>query len=113
MTLTQKASGLLPKSIKLQQIDPALTGAATMVVVPSQSKKSAMAFKFINYVASVEAQDILVNVMKAIPMIDPNKLSKATIDQLSGLEVKYRVAMIGGLPTKIQQRWTKEIATLP
>jgi putative spermidine/putrescine transport system substrate-binding protein len=113
MTLTQKASGLLPASIKLQQIDPALTGSATMVFVPSLSKKSAMAFKFINYVASVEAQDILVNVMKAIPMIDPNKLPKATIDQLSGLEVKYRVAMIGGLPTKIQQRWTKEIATLP
>jgi putative spermidine/putrescine transport system substrate-binding protein len=111
--LSAKLKGLLPKSIKLQQIDPALTGSNTMLFVPSQSKKSAMAFKFMNYVASPDGQEILVNVMQAIPMIDSKKLPKASIDLLSGLEVKFRIIMVGGIQTKVQQRWTKEIATLP
>jgi putative spermidine/putrescine transport system substrate-binding protein len=113
MTLDQKSRGLLPKSIKLQQIDPALTGSITLLMVPSLSKKSAMAFKFMNYVASVQAQDILVNVMKAIPVIDSGLLPKATLDLLSGLEIRYRTTTIGGLGSKLNQRWTKEIATLP
>jgi putative spermidine/putrescine transport system substrate-binding protein len=113
MTLDQKSRKLLPASIKLQQIDPALTGSITVCVVPSLSKNSAAAFKFMNYVVSVEAQDTLVNVMKAIPVIDTAKLPKATVDLLSGLEIRYRTATIGGLGSKLNQRWSKEIATLP
>jgi putative spermidine/putrescine transport system substrate-binding protein len=113
MTLDQKSRGLLPASIKLQQLEPPLTGSITTLVVPSMSKNSAAAFKFMNYVASVEAQDILVNVMKAIPVIDSNRLPKATVDLLSGLEIRYRTETIGALQTKMYERWTKEIATLP
>jgi putative spermidine/putrescine transport system substrate-binding protein len=114
MTLDQKSKNLLPASIKLQQLEPSLTGAITMVAIPSLSKNAAAAYKFMNYVASVEAQDIFVKVMKAIPMIDTKKLPAATIEMLSGLQVaKYRTSTIGTLGTLIQQRWTKEIATLP
>ena len=113
MTLDQKSRGLLPKSIKLQQIDPPLTGNITLCVIPSLSKKSDMAMKFLNYVASVQAQDILVNVMKAIPVIDSGLLPAATLNLLSGLEIRFRTQTTGGLGTKLNQRWTKEIATLP
>jgi putative spermidine/putrescine transport system substrate-binding protein len=113
MTLDQKSRGLLPASIKLQQIDPPLTGNITQAVIPSMSKNAEAAYKFLNFVASVEAQDILVNVMKAIPVIDTNKLPKATVDLLSGLEIRYRTSTIGALGTKLNERWTKEIATLP
>jgi putative spermidine/putrescine transport system substrate-binding protein len=113
MTLDQKSRGLLPASIKLQQIDPPLTGNITQAVIPVMSKNAEAAYKFLNFVASVEAQDILVNVMKAIPVIDTNKLPKATVDLLSGLEIRFRSYTIGGLNTKLQERWSKEIATLP
>ena len=113
MTLDQKSRKLLPASIKLQQIDPPLTGNITLLVVPALSKSADAAFKFMNYVASVEAQDILVNVMKAIPVIDTNKLPKATVDLLSGLEIRYRTQTVGGLGSKLNERWSKEIPTLP
>lgn len=113
MTLDQKSRGLLPASIKLQQIDPPLTGAITQAVIPVMSKNAEASYKFLNFVVSVEGQDILVNVMKAIPVIDTNKLPKATVDLLSGLEIKFRTQTIGGLSTKLNERWSKEIATLP
>lgn len=114
MTLDQKSRGLLPASIKLAQIEPSLTGALTQVAIPSMSKNAAADYKFLNYVASVEAQDIFVKVMKAIPVIDTKKLPAATLDLLSGLQMaKYRTATIGALGPLLNQRWTKDIATLP
>ncbi len=78
------------------------------------SKNAVAAYKFLNFVASVEAQDLLVKYMKAIPVIDTKKLPTATLDLLSGLQMtKYRTTTIGGLGTKLNERWTKEIATLP
>jgi putative spermidine/putrescine transport system substrate-binding protein len=113
-TLDQKSRGLLPASIKLAQIEPALTGTPTSLVIPSMAKTAAVSYKFLNYVVSVEAQDMLVNVMKAIPVIDPKKLPAATLDLLSGLQMKnYRISALGGLGTKLNERWTKDIATLP
>jgi putative spermidine/putrescine transport system substrate-binding protein len=115
MVLDQKSRKLLPASIKLAQIDPSLTGNLTMVAIPSASTKAALSQKFLNYIASAEAQDIFVRVMKAIPMIDTAKLPPATIELLSGLKVStsYRTSTLGALGTKLNARWTQDIATLP
>jgi putative spermidine/putrescine transport system substrate-binding protein len=114
MTLDQKSRKLLPASIKLQQLDPPLTGNVTMCSVPAMSKYIPLACKFLNFTVSAQGQDILVQVMKAIPLIDTTKLPAATLDLLSGLQMKtYRTATLGALGTKLNERWTKEIATLP
>jgi len=114
MVLSQKSQNLLPASIRLQQIDPSLTGNIAMLAIPSLSKYPNQAQKFLNYVVSVEAQDIFVRVMKAIPAVDPSKLPPATVEMLAGLQMKtYRTLTNGNLGTVIQQRWTKDIATLP
>jgi putative spermidine/putrescine transport system substrate-binding protein len=112
--LDQKSRGLLPASIKLAPIDPPLTGNLTQVAIPTLSKNAAASYKFLNYAASVEAQDIFVKVMKAIPVIDTKKLPASTLDMLSGLQMtSYRTSTIGALGPKLNERWTKEIATLP
>ncbi|HOX31239.1 MAG TPA: extracellular solute-binding protein [Spirochaetales bacterium] len=112
--LDQKAKGLLPASIRLAQIDPPLTGSLYMLGVPSLSKNKEAAYKFLNFVASAEAQDIFVRVMKAIPVIDPAKLPADTVSMLSGLKANYRTMTIGNLGSKqMYPRWTREISTLP
>lgn len=111
--LDQKSKGLLPASIMLAQVDPALTGSLYMLGMPTLSTKKEAAYKFLNFVASPEAQDIFVSVMKAIPVIAPAKLPAQTVAMLSGLQATYRTATIGALQTQMYQRWTKEIGTLP
>jgi putative spermidine/putrescine transport system substrate-binding protein len=110
--LDQKSKGLLPASIKLAVLDPPLTGSYYQLSIPALSPKKEAAFKFLNYVASVEAQDIFVRVMKAIPVIDPSKLPAETMQMLSGLQPVYRVMTVGGLDGKMKERWSKEIGTL-
>lgn len=111
--LDQKSRGLLPASIKLTQLEPSLTGSIVMLAIPALSKKTEAAYKFLDFIASPEAQDIFVKVMKAIPAIDPSKLPAATVDLLSGLnQSAYRTATIGSLGPLMNQRWTNEISTL-
>jgi len=113
-TLDQKSRKLLPASIKLLQLDPSLTGNVTMCAIPAMSRYPTQACKFLDFAASVAAQDIFVKVMKAIPLIDPAKLPPETLDLLSGLKMStYRTATLGALGTKLNERWTKDIATLP
>ncbi|MFZ2636282.1 MAG: extracellular solute-binding protein [Rectinemataceae bacterium] len=111
--LDQKSKGLLPASIKLTQINPSLTGSLYMLTIPALSKKAEAAYKFLDYVASVEAQDIFIRVMKAIPVIDTKKLPASTIELLSGLsQDSYRTATIGSLGPLMNKRWTNDISTL-
>jgi putative spermidine/putrescine transport system substrate-binding protein len=113
MTLDQKSRGLLPKSIKITQIDPAFTGGIQTLVIPSISKNKEAAYKLLDFVASPEGQKIFVEKMKAIPVIDTSLLSKDTLDMLSGLDVKkLRTYTIGALERELQKRWQSEIATL-
>lgn len=113
MTLDQKSRGLLPKSIKITQIDPAFTGGIQTLVIPSISKNKEAAYKLLDFVASPEGQKIFVENMKAIPVINTSLLSKDTLDMLSGLDVKkLRAYTIGALERELQKRWQSEIATL-
>lgn len=113
MTLDQKSRGLLPKSIKLAQIDPPFTGGIQTLVIPSMSKNKEAAYKLLNFVASPEGQKIFVEKMKAIPVIKTSLLSKDTLDVLSGLDIKkLRTYTIGALDGEAQKKWQSEIATL-
>lgn len=69
MVLSQKQQKLLPDTIKLTQIFPAFTGSITSLVVPSISSHKEADYKFLNYVASPQAQAIFVEKQAAIPVI--------------------------------------------
>lgn len=113
MFLTDMAKGLMPKTCKITQIDPQLPGGIVRLVVPSSSKNKEAAYTFMNYVASAEGQGILVDSLKAIPVIDQSKLSKTTIDQLAGLKMsKFRSYSIGDLEAQLFEKWQNEIANM-
>jgi putative spermidine/putrescine transport system substrate-binding protein len=113
MTLEQLSKGTLPKSIKIAQITPELTGNLQSLVVPTKGKNKEAAQKFLNFTVSAQGQDIFLNTMKAIPVIDASKLSKESLALLSGLEIKaFRGYSIGNLGTELNKRWQDDIATL-
>jgi putative spermidine/putrescine transport system substrate-binding protein len=112
-TLNQKSRRLLPASTKLQQIDPPLTSTLALLAIPSMSKNAA-AQKFINCALSPEAQNIIATVNHSNLVIDTKRLPAATFEMLAGFDPGvYRTSALGGLRTMLNERWTKEIATLP
>jgi putative spermidine/putrescine transport system substrate-binding protein len=69
--LTAMNTGQLGPNIKLLQIaNPSFTGGAAYLGVPKTAKHKKALYKFVNYVLSPTAQQMIVDVMSGFPAID-------------------------------------------
>jgi putative spermidine/putrescine transport system substrate-binding protein len=69
--LTALKNGQLGPNIKLTQIaNPSFTGGAAYLAVPKTAKHKKVLYKFVNYILSPEAQQMIVDVMAGFPAID-------------------------------------------
>jgi putative spermidine/putrescine transport system substrate-binding protein len=69
--LTALKTGQLGPNIKLTQIsNPSFTGGAAYLAVPKTAKNKASVYKFVNYILSPAAQQMIVDVMAGFPAID-------------------------------------------
>lgn len=113
MVLSQRASGEIKDSIKITQIDPALTGSLQSLVIPTFGSNENGAYAFMNYMLSPAAQELMVRQMAAIPLIDASSMDMTGYEDLQGLDVSnFRLQSIGGLSTAFNERWDNEIATI-
>ena len=113
MVLSQRASGEIKDSIKITQIEPALTGSLQSLVIPTFGSNENGAYAFMNYMLSPAAQEIMVRQMAAIPLIDASSMDMTGYEDLQDLDVSnFRLQSIGGLSTTFNERWDNEIATI-
>jgi putative spermidine/putrescine transport system substrate-binding protein len=69
--LTALKNGQLGPNIKLTQISsPSFTGGAAYLAVPKTARHKKVLYKFVNYVLSPKAQQMIVDVMAGFPAID-------------------------------------------
>ncbi|HEY8407197.1 MAG TPA: extracellular solute-binding protein [Gaiellaceae bacterium] len=70
-SLTALKTGQLGPNIKLTQIsNPSFTGGAAYLAVPKTAKHKKVLYKFVNYILSPAAQQMIVDVMAGFPAID-------------------------------------------
>lgn len=113
MVLSQSAEGTLKDTIKITQLDPALTGSFQSLAIPTFGSNEEGAYAFINYMLSESAQEILVKQMAAIPLIDTSKIDMTGFEDVENLDVSsFRIMSIGDLSTDFNERWDNEIGTL-
>lgn len=113
MVVNQKNEGLLPESIELMQIDPALTGNLASLAIPKIGSNYEGAHAVFDFMVSVEAQQILLDEMAAFPVIDVSTIESDNAEMLSGFDVStFRTSSLGTLSSEINERWDREIATL-
>ena len=113
MVLSQRAQGAIKDTIKITQIDPALTGSLQTLAIPTFGSNEDGAYAFIDYMLSPEAQQIMVEQMAAIPLIDTEGMDMTGYEDLQDLDVSnFRIMSIGDLATDFNERWDNEIGTL-
>ena len=110
MVLSQKAEGTLKDTIKITQIEPALTGSLQSLAIPKFGSNEKGAYAFIDYMLSDEAQEIMVQDMAAIPLVNTDNINMKGFEEIKNLDVsKFRIMSIGDLSTDFNQRWDSEI----
>lgn len=113
MVLSQRAQGAIKDTIKITQIEPALTGSLQTLAIPTFGSNEDGAYAFMDYMLSPEAQQIMVEQMAAIPLIDTEGMDMTGYEDLQNLDVSnFRIMSIGDLATDFNERWDNEIGTL-
>ena len=114
-TLTALENKTLPETVKMYQLsDLSLTGSDVDMAVCATSQHVDEAYDFLNFVISPEAQQIFVEVMKAVPVIDTSLLEQtASVEAVSLLNpADFNIVSAGGNETTLLERWAEDIATL-
>ena len=113
MVLSQRAEGTLKDTIKITQLDPALTGSFQSLAIPTFGSNEDGAYAFMDYMLSDDAQQIMVQEMAAIPLVDTANLDMTGFEDVENLDVdNFRIMSIGDLSTDFNERWDNEIGTL-
>ncbi|GEB76596.1 extracellular solute-binding protein [Sporolactobacillus inulinus] len=106
-------SGILPKSIKMVQMDPAFTGNLASLAIPKIGGNKDGAYAVMDFMISKEAQTILLDEMGAFPVIDSSDIKSDNTKMISKFDVStFRTSSIGVLGQELLKKWDEEIATL-
>jgi putative spermidine/putrescine transport system substrate-binding protein len=110
-SLDALSKGLLPKSIKLAEIDPPLPGSDTFLSVPKLAQNTAGARAFINFVLSPDEQAKMVVALSGFPAIQVKYMPASIIKTIGAIDTGYDTNFIpGGLYYKdMQQLWTRNV----
>ncbi|WP_068785571.1 extracellular solute-binding protein [Paenibacillus phocaensis] len=110
MVLQQLNEGLLPDTIKMQQITPGFNGGPTYLMVNGESEKKEAIYQFLEFVLSPEAQTVIVEKMNGFPGIELANMPQEMQDKFKGVAEGFRTFNIGDLGTEINKRWQSEVA---
>lgn len=110
MVLDQLDKGQLPDTTKMTQVTPGLNGGPTYLMVPKLSDKKEAVYKFLDFVLSPEAQEVVVNKMHGFPGIKLSNMSQEIQDSFKGVADGFRSFNIGDLDKDINQRWQTDVA---
>ncbi|PYE48092.1 extracellular solute-binding protein [Paenibacillus barcinonensis] len=110
MVLQQLNEGLLPDTIKMQQITPGFNGGPTYLMVNQASDKKEAVDTFLNFVLSPEAQEVVVNKMNGFPGIELSNMPKDVQSKFDGVAEGFRTFNIGDLGKEMNKRWQSDVA---
>ncbi|WP_029192817.1 extracellular solute-binding protein [Paenibacillus harenae] len=110
MVMEQTANGLLPASTKMQQLTPGFNGGPTYLMVPKLSEKKEAVYKFLDFVLSPEAQEVIVNQLHGFPGIEITNMPQEIQDSFEGAAEGFRSFNIGELEKEMTKRWQSEVA---
>ncbi len=114
-TLDALEKGTLPDTVKMYQLsDLSLTGTDVDMAICATTEYEDACYDFMNFVISVEAQQIFVEVMKAVPVIDASLLEQtAAVQAVSELNpANFNILSVGSNDSLLKERWQEDIATL-
>lgn len=110
MALEQINKKLLPETIKVTQIEPSFTGGPAYMMVPAMSAKKEATQKFLDFLLTPEAQEIIVNTMYGYPGIKWEEMPSDLQEQFASVAKGYRQFSGGELEKEMNKRWQKEVA---
>jgi len=110
-SLAALKTGLLPKYIKLVEINPPLPGSDTYLSVPKLAQNPAAARAFINFVLSPAEQAKMVVALSGFPAIQVKYMPPSIVKTIGSIDTGYDTHFVpGGLYYKdLEHLWSRNV----
>lgn len=108
-SLQQKAAGLMPPTIHLQQISPPLTGGPADLTVLKGSTHIKDADLFLNYMLSMKEQELVVKDMDGYPGIKYSYFPASIQAKYIGIEKAYAPYWSRNYVADLASQWAEQV----
>jgi putative spermidine/putrescine transport system substrate-binding protein len=109
-SLTDLSQNILPSSIKLTQISPALEGGPAYLGVPRYAAHPQQAYTFLNWVLGSNVQAEIVNQMKGFPGVEWSYMPSSLQAQFSTIAQNYGAAYSSKYTADLDKDWQDQVA---
>lgn len=110
MALSYLAQGLLPSSIKLEQLDPPFNGGAAYIAVISDSQHKAVDYAFLNWLLTPEVQAIVINKMNGYPGVEWKYVPENVRTKFAAIAKSYSFGFSSKFGNDEHQQWYQKVA---
>jgi putative spermidine/putrescine transport system substrate-binding protein len=102
--------GLLPKTVKLEQITPPLFGGNSTVTVPAGSANLEGTFQLLNWLLTPEAQEIVISQVSGYPGVDWKYMPDSVRKQFADVAKPYAPLPNGKYLADMLRLWHEQVA---
>ncbi len=111
--LSALSNGTLPTNIKLAQINPPFYGGSSYLGVAADSPNQAVAFRFLNWVLSDEAQTVVTDKMNGYPGVKVVYMPDTVRNRFKALAKTYSFGFSSKFGADMNRLWYERIAGTP
>jgi putative spermidine/putrescine transport system substrate-binding protein len=102
--------GLLPKTVKLVQISPPLTGGDSAIAIPVNAEHQGAGMMFLNWLLTSKAQTIVVNRLAGYPGIQWKYMPKDVRDKFAGIASNFSPLPNANYAADAKRLWQEQVA---
>lgn len=111
--LSALKNGILPPNIKLVQISPPFTGGSSYLGVVADSPNKTEVYKFLNWLLSSEAQQVVVDTMNGYPGVKLDFMPQAVRQRFGTIAKNYSFGFSSKFGADMNRLWYEKVAGTP
>jgi putative spermidine/putrescine transport system substrate-binding protein len=110
MSLSYLAQGLLPSSIKLEQLQPPFYGGSAYIGIPKDSAHPQAAEAFLNWLLTPGPQAVVVHQMHGYPGVEWKYVPSSVQRKFAAIAENYGVGFSPKFDADMAQKWSQKVA---
>jgi putative spermidine/putrescine transport system substrate-binding protein len=113
MGLSYLEQGLLPDSVKLEQLDPPFAGGAAYIGIISDSPHKKADYAFLNWLLTPNTQALIIKEMNGYPGVEWKYVPEDVQQKFAAIAKSYTFSFSAKFNNDLNQQWYQQVAGHP
>lgn len=111
--LSYLSQGLLPDTVKLEQLDPPFNGSAAYIGIISDSPHKKADYAFLNWLLTPDVQSLIISKMNGYPGVEWKYVPQDVQQKFAAIAKSYSQGFSSKFDNDLHQQWYQQVAGTP